>query len=147
MKAFSFSLGRKNLFKLVQLPMNSILHFKYNFFSTTNNEGLSKEEHWNKIYSAKLKNQIDLLNKELSEYEKKEVEVLIDRITELSKDEIFFYTLLTQRRTNLITEGTKPTFSSLLSMENTWPPGKENWLRTQNSISTFASFSGVSARN
>jgi hypothetical protein len=144
MKAFRLSLVRK---KFMTQPINSIFQVPiYKSFSTANDvkQQLSKEQQWQNLYLEKIKNQEDILQKELNENERNEVRTLVDLVMKLSKDEMFYYALLTNRRANLITEGKEPTFTSNFQMQNTWPPGKENWLKTPNSISTFDSFSGGS---
>ena len=141
MKKLSAYLRRINLQRVV---------FKKNFSNaeTAKTDQVSPLEEWNKVYAEKMKAQMDHLTKELSEYERKEVEALVSRITQLSKEEKAYYTHLAARKVSFILgediSQVKLNPAELMSEQNTWPKNKENWLKTPSMMATYASFTGGS---
>jgi hypothetical protein len=106
-----------------------------------------KEKEWNKIYISKIKQKIDFLQEELTDQEKREVEVFFKKFMKLSQDEKKYLIFLNKKNTNnkLGFDFTKVnTFhpSNLMQTENTWPKENPNWYKTENMSSTVGAFTG-----
>ncbi len=112
------------------------------FFSTSE---LTKE--WNSAFQQKVNAQKELLNSQLSEYEKKEVQFLLEKIKSLSKEEKLYYLHLVKTKTEALygvelekIDATLP--SMMVEYDSFWPKNNPNWFNTPNLNATIQSFAG-----
>jgi hypothetical protein len=110
---------------------------------------LNRIEEWTKIYQDKKKVNFEIIDKELNEYQKKEVKVLFEHINSLSKEEKKYYLLLIKSKIALMLgqdpmkiDLTQP--SKMMKLEGTWPKENSNWMKTNHMNIAVDSFSGNS---
>ena len=93
---------------------------------------------------------MEILEKELTEYEKKEVKALLERVIALNKEEKLYYIHLVTRKTELMAGGSLFDFdplqpSNMLETDNLWPKENPRWFATPSLQSSMGSFTGQSA--
>jgi large subunit ribosomal protein L7/L12 len=105
------------------------------------------EKEWTSIYEQKNKVLMEKVLAELSEYEKKEVELLVEKLSKLNKDEKLYYAHLTLVADNLISgedirnkDISYP--ANFMNLENILPKSIPDWYSTTAMQSTVSSFSG-----
>ena len=72
---------------------------------------------------------MEIIEKELSEYEKKEVKALIDRVVALNKEETLYYVHLAERKSQLMSGFSLNEYdplqpSNMMDNQNFWPKEK-----------------------
>jgi hypothetical protein len=101
------------------------------------------EKEWTEIYLTKLKQNKNYLESQLSEYERKEAELLTEAVINLTEDEKKLYAiLLRQKLTSLFGRLPITTPSGLAGSENLWPKDNPNWYKTTHLQNTLAAFQG-----
>jgi hypothetical protein len=108
------------------------------------------EKEWTDMYLQTRKADMEVLEKELSEYEKKEVRALIERVIALNKEEKTYYVHLAERKSELMAGGSLNDYdpllpSNMLNNQNLWPKENPKWFATPNLQSSIGSFTGQSA--
>jgi hypothetical protein len=130
---------------------SNFLHYKLNIFTknfcSANPDKIKDyETEWTKLYLEKIKIKKEFLDKELTDFEKKEVLLLLDKISKLNKDEKLYLLALVriklQNKLNIDLLKPQKDLNNLLERDNLWPKENPNWLKTENMKISLASFSG-----
>jgi hypothetical protein len=121
------------------------LNFK-NFSSSESN--INYKEEWTKLYKEKQKLNVDMLEKELDEYQKKEAQALLSKVTKFNKDEKIYFLSLIKNKLNIMfgTDVIKSDLNYpeiLMESQNLWPKENPNWMKSNNMQITVSSFSGT----
>ena len=137
------------------LKFNSLKNVNFKSFSTAETKSAQPQEvravdyekEWTALFELKKKAQLESLNNELSEYEKKEVKALVDRVLALNLEEKNYYIHLVTRKSELMAGADIMSYDSLhptnmLELENLWPKENPKWFATPNLQSSLGSFSG-----
>ena len=108
------------------------------------------EKEWTDIYLKTRKADMEIIEKELSEYEKKEVKALIDRVVALNKEETLYYVHLAERKSQLMSGFSLNEYdplqpSNMMDNQNFWPKENPKWFATPSLQSSLGSFTGSSA--
>lgn len=146
MKAYTLINQQKSLFFKNSLLGKAITSLTSRCFSTNEIDFKQYEQEWNKAYEQKSKANKEIVEKELSEYQKKEVKTLLQLFKKLSKEEKKYYSILVKNKMILM-NGENPMNanfnipSAFMGMETIIPKG--DWFKTDSMKATMASFSGA----
>jgi hypothetical protein len=141
-------LFNNNLLKNIKLK-NPATSFNF----CTNNKTIDykkAEQEWTEMYITKMKQNKDYLEKQLSDIQKKEVELIVEAIANLTQDERKYYNIIFKHKIIAMT-GLHPAResysnpSTLLKSENLWPKENPNWYKSPHLQSTVAAFTGGAA--
>jgi hypothetical protein len=117
---------------------------------SNNQSKIDYEKEWTDIYLQTRKADMEIIEKELSDYEKKEVRALIDRVVALNKEEKLYYVHLVERKSELMSGFSLNDYdplqpSNMLNNQNLWPKENPKWFATPSLQSSIGSFTGQSA--
>lgn len=111
-------------------------------------ECLKFEKEWKQIADEVEQNQAVYLENELSDLQKKKVEMIADKVLDMNLFEMRYFALITKQRVEK-TSGINPLKLNLdwpsLKQDGagTWPPANPNWFKQQDLMSSLGPFMGA----
>jgi hypothetical protein len=130
---------------------NRIFNFK-NIFSFCTKENKTAdynqyEKEWTEMYIQKLKQNKEYLEKQLSEPQRKEIELIVEAQMSLNETEKKYFNVIFKKKIRELT-GVDPITqifsnpSDLVKKENLWPKENPNWFKTPHLQNTVSAFTG-----
>lgn len=112
-----------------------------------NDECIKFEKEWEQIAETRSKEQMAALSEELSEYQKRKVNFIADKILEFNTFEMRYLAAITQERVQKTT-GINPLKLNMdwpsvkMDADGTWPPLNPNWFKQQELMSQIGPLMG-----